>query len=333
MRIAAILSLSDDDRATRNSTATRKQSAGKVSDISSSTSYVHFDVLGQSLLNREISKLERFGILQHTVICEETSNQFLPSRKGMSGACDETWERTVANHIGEGIDRLLLLRINAYTDLDYFEFLRFHLETGSPITRAHASDGALDVALIDVSQLNGAGDGYRRALSALIPQQRRYAYRGYVNRLARPQDFYQLVDDGLRKKCGLRPQGAETQPWVWQGADSEIDSSAVITGPAFIGARSRIGACCTVEAGSSIERDCEVDCGTVIEESWVMEQTYLGVALDVRHSVVGQDTLFNLDRNVEVKIGDRHLIGAAVKSAPWLAGLGSFFSSEERPAV
>jgi len=40
--------------------------------------------------------------------------------------------------------------------------------------------------------------------------------------------------------------------------------------------------------------------------------------------------LFNLDRNVEVKIGDRHLIGAAGKSAPWLAGFGSFFWGEER---
>jgi NDP-sugar pyrophosphorylase family protein len=117
---------------------------------------------------------------------------------------------------------------------------------------------------------------------------------------------------------------------VWQGADAEIDSSVVVTGPAFIGARSRIAACCTVEAGSSIERDCEVDCGTVIEESWVMQQTYLGMALDVRRSIVGQDALFNLDQNVEVKIGDRHLIGAAGKSAPWLAGFGSFFWGEER---
>jgi hypothetical protein len=60
-----------------------------------------------------------------------------------------------------------------------------------------------------------------------------------------------------------------------------------------------------------------------------MQDTYLGVALDVRHSVVGQDTLFNLDRNVEVKIGDRNLIGAVEKST-WLAGLGSLFSIEER---
>jgi NDP-sugar pyrophosphorylase family protein len=331
VRIAAILSLSDDHQGAGDSTAApRKQSPGRISDISSATSYAHFDVLGQTLLDREISKLKRFGVLRHTVVCEETSTQFLPLRTGIPVASDETWERAVANHIAEGVDHLLLVRISAYTDLDYFQFLQFHLETGGAITRAYAADGALDLALVDASQLSATSDGYRRALSALIPEQRRYAYRGYVNQLARPQDFYQLVDDGLRKKCGLHPQGTETRPWVWQGADSEIDSSAVITGPAFIGARSRIAACCTVEGGSSIERDCEVDCGTVIQESWVMEQTYLGVALDVRRSIVGQDTLFNLDRNVEVKIGDRHLIGAAARSAPWFAGLGGFFSSEER---
>jgi hypothetical protein len=330
LRIAAILSLSDDHRGAGDSTAAlHQQPPGRVSDISAS-SYAQFDVLGQSLLEREISKLQRFGVPRHTVVSEESSIQFLPARTGMPVASNETWERAVANHIAEGVDHLLLLRVSAYTDLDYFQFLQFHLETRGPITHAYAADGALDLALVDASQFSGAGDGYHRALCALISQQRRYAYRGYVNRLSRPQDFYQLVDDGLRKRCGLRPEGTETRPGVWQGADSEIDSSVVITGPAFIGARSRIAACCTVEAGSSIERDCEVDCGTVIEESWVMQQTYLGMALDVRRSIVGQDTLFNLDRNVEVKIGDRHLIGAAGKSAPWLADFGSFFWGEER---
>jgi NDP-sugar pyrophosphorylase family protein len=333
VRIAAILSLSesDDHQGAADSTAAlRQQPPRRVSDISSSSSYAQLDVLGQSLLDREISKLKRFGVPRHTVISEESSIPFLPSRNSTSGNSVETWERAVANHIAEGVDHLLLLQISAYTDLDYFEFLQFHLETGGSITHAYAADGALDVALVDASQFSGAGDGYHRALCALTSQQRRYAYRGYVNRLTRPQDFYQLVDDGLRKRCGLRPQGTETRPWVWQGADAEIDSSVVVTGPAFIGARSRIAACCTVEAGSSIERDCEVDCGTVIEESWVMQQTYLGMALDVRRSIVGQDALFNLDQNVEVKIGDRHLIGVAGKSVPWLAGFGSFFWGEER---
>lgn len=327
VRIAAIVSLSGEG-AGDFSTAPRKSSS-QVSGISNGTSYAHFDVLGQSLLDREISKLEHFGVLRHAVIAEASSTQFLPSRNSTSGNSVETWERAVAHQIAEGVDHLLLVRTSTYTDLDYFQFLQFHLESRSAITRAYAADGALDIALLDTSRVANVGESYRKALSALIPEHRRYTYRGYVNRLGRPQDFYQLVDDGLRKKCGLRPQGTETQPWVWQGAGSEVDDSAVIIGPAFIGARSRIGACCTVDAGSSIERDCEVDCGTVIEESWVMQDTYLGVALDVRHSIVGQDTLFNLDRNVEVKIGDRNLIGAVEKST-WLAGLGSLFLSEER---
>src|SRR5262249_42468136 len=146
------------------------------------------------------------------------------------------------------------------------------------------------------------------------------------------QDFYKLVDDALRGQCGLRPIATETRHRVWQGVDSEIDDSAVIAGPAFIGEGSRIGACCTVGAGSSIERDCEVDCGTVVEESWITANTYLGVALAVRRSIVGQSTLFHLDRNVEVEIGDHHLIGAAANSAPLFAGLGSRFWGESQAA-
>ena len=327
MRIAAILSLSEDLPNADNSAA--GGSSGGYSRSSDSPSYIQFNVLGQSLLDRTIAKLKQFGVSRYTLI-SETPQQFVPSRAARVDAFVEAWERAVATHLEECADLLFLLRLGAYSDLDYFNFLRFHLETKSPITQAYAEDGALDIALVDAARLRGGDGAYRRVLSALLSRQGRFVYRGYVKRLARPQDFYQLINDGLRGQCGLRPIGTETREWVWQGADSEIDDSVTITGPAFIGERSSVGACCRVGAGSSIERDCEVDCGTVVEESWVRPNTYLGVALDVRRSIVGHSTLFHLDRNVEVEIGDHHLIGPAAKPAPRFAGLGSLLWGESQ---
>jgi NDP-sugar pyrophosphorylase family protein len=320
VRIAAILSLSED---LQNASGGR----GYASGLSENASYLRFDVVGQSLLDRAIAKLKQFGVSRYTVI-SENSQQFLPSRVATVDAFVEAWEQAVANYIEEGVDLLLFFRVNAYSDLDYVQFLRFHLETESPITQAYAADGALDTALVDAARLREVDGAYRRALSTLISRQGRFMYHGYINRLTRPQDFYKLVDDGLHGQCGLRPIGTETRELVWQGAGSEIDDSAAITGPAFIGAGTSIGACCTVGAGSSIERECEVDCGTVVEESWITPNTYLGVALDVRRSIVGQSTLFHLDRNVEVEVADHHLIGAAAKSAPIFAGLGSLLWGE-----
>ena len=329
MRIAAILSLSAD-LSNAGSSRARRALLG-YSRFAETASYIHFDVLGQSLLDRAIAKLEQFGVSRYTVI-SETSQQFLPWRVATVDAFVEAWERAVANYVAEGVDLLLFARVSAYSDLDYVQFLRFHVDTELPITQAYAADGALDIALVDASRLRGVNGAYRRALSGLISRQARFVYAGYVNRLARPQDFYKLVDDGLRGQCGLRPIGTETRKWVWQAADSEIDGSVAITGPAFIGAGSSIGACCTVGAGSSIERDCEVDCGTLVEESWITPNTYLGVALNVRRSIVGQSTLFHLDRNIEVEIGDHHLIAAAAKSAPLFAGLGSLLGKESQAA-
>jgi len=324
VRIAAILSLSEDQQGAGELPSSSIFKSHHARDLS----YVQTEILGKSLLDRTLTKLQQFGIAQHTIISEEA--ELLP-RRTLSHGIDE-WEGAVANYVREGIDLLLFQRISTYSDVDFMQLLRFHLENENPVTQAYASDGPLDVVLVDASRLRGIPGAIRRSFGTLLAQQARFMYRGYVNRLARPQDFYRLIDDGLRGRCKLRPIGVESKEWVWQGADAHIDASAIVSGPAFIGAGASIGACCKVASGSSIERDCEVDCGTVVEQSWVTQETYLGVALDVRRAIVTASKLFHLDRNVEVEIGDRHLIGAAGKPAAIFAGLGSLLWGESSPA-
>ena len=215
----------------------------------------------------------------------------------------------------EGATQLLLLRIGCYSDVEYEALLRFHVQRGAVLTQAYGTAGALDLAVVEAACLRGSETPYRKVLSAFIPEQERFFFDGYVNPLKEPRDLRQLVEDGLAGRCSLQPVGSEISPGVWIGAGAQVDPSVSITGPAFIGAGSRIAESCTIKGSSTIERDCEIDCGTTVDQSSVLQGLYVGVALNLQRSVVTRNKLFHLDRNVEVEIDDDRLLGTT-KIAP-----------------
>lgn len=311
MKIGAILTLTGGHGVAGGASESPSTYPGrKSSRIFSSASRMLVDLLGQSLLDRAIAKLREFGVAKPCVVSEGTgTNQVLPSKSANTSGFIAAWESVVARHMQHGVDLLLLIRMSTYTDLAYSELLQFHLDKQSALTQVYGADGSLDIALVDASFLRDAGSAYRKALSGLIPQQQRFVYSGYVNRLNTPQDFRNLVEDGLRGNCGLYPVGIEVQPQVWHGHGAEVDDSAVVRGPAFVGAGSHISASCTLTGASAIERGCEIDCGTMVDQSCILQDSYVGVGLDVRRSMVIDKTVFHLERNVEVRIGDGRLIG------------------------
>jgi len=136
-----------------------------------------------------------------------------------------------------------------------------------------------------------------------------------VNRLRKPQDFHRLTEDALSGKCDLRPTGTEVGDGIWFGAGAEVDDSCVIDGPAFVGAATHVAACCTISGGSAIERNCEIDFGTTVEQSWILQETYVGLSLSVRRSIVSNQKIFHLDRKAEIAITDSRLIRATVPIA------------------
>jgi hypothetical protein len=294
-----------------------------------SSSRMLVDLLGQSLLDRTIAKLREFGVVESCVISEGTgTNEVVPSNSNSSSFI-AGWESAVARHMQQGVDFLLLIRMSTYTDLAYSELLQFHLEKQSALTQVYGTDGSLEIALVDAGFLRDAGSAYRKALSALIPLQQRFLYRGYVNRLNRPQDFRSLVEDGLHGKCGLYPVGIEVQPQIWHGHGAEVDSSAIVRAPAFVGAGSHVAASCTLMGASAIERGCEIDYGTTVDQSCILQDSYIGMGLDVRRSMVIDKTVFHLERNVEVSIGDRRLIGVnSGKPLPSLPKTAPFVMNE-----
>ena len=321
MQIAAILTVSADESPRRAFSFVGRTTP----DVKGS--FAKMDILGANLLDRTIEKLRRLGIRPPKVLSgRNVSDHVLPSRSTRSGSFIDSWEEAITDYVNAGAEKILLVRVGAYSEVDYRELIRFHRETESPLSHVYCGETSLDIAVVNAALLRNTDDLVRRALSHLIPQQKRFRYEGYVNRLRNREDLHRLMQDGLSGRCDVRPVGAEVRPGVWCGRGAELDSAAAINGLAFIGAGSKLAAGCRIEGVSSIERNCEVDCGTVIDNSLVLPETYVGMALDVRNSIVGSEKIFNLDRNVEVKVSDARLIGRTTNpGGAALAGLSSWF--------
>lgn len=267
------------------------------------------DILGSNLIQRTVAKLQTLETLPPVILRDASdSGQFLSTR-GFAAGNSSNWDDAVAHFVRNDVDTLCLIRASQYTDLDYAELLCFHLQTQSRLTQAYGNHGSLNIAFIDASCLREGDGGYRKAIGNMMTEQRRFYYRGYVNHLKTAADYHELAQDGLFGKCGLCPVGTEIHEGVWLGEQAQVDSTARLSGPMFVGAGSRVGAGCTIADGSSIERNCHIDCGTLVENSWVLQDTYVGISLDVRRSVVSGQKLFHVDRNIEIGISDRRLVG------------------------
>ena len=325
MRVGAILTLAGGHAAENYF---RRASAGEPAEKKQLSALNYsLDVLGSPLLERTISKLKQAGVDSATVLRDNAaSNDLLPSQTSKGAALLSEWEGAVARALKDGVEHLFLLRVGGNTDLDYAELLEFHMQTRQPLTQAYGPKGSLDTAVADMAVLKGSEGAYRKRLSALIPQPRRFDFRGYVNPLRNLRDLYQLLQDGLYGRCGLRPMGKEVREGVWLGEGTVIDSTATISGPAFIGDGSEVAASCVVAGGCSIERNCKIDYGTLVQESCILRDTYVGVALDVRRAIVAGPKMFPLSRNVEIKIADPRLLGNNSKPPSLFASLGSWVS-------
>ncbi len=280
------------------------------------------EVLGKSLLDRNISRLRGTGVAFTSVIPEGSAlTQLLPTRSATSNEFISAWEKAIGEYVRQGVDTLLLLRTSTYTDLDYEELLRFHSERRAGLTQVYGADSSVDVAVVNAKLLRESGNAYRTTLSNLIPDQEHFYYQGYINRLRKPKDFRRLTEDALTGKCNLQPVGTEVGDGIWFGAGAEVDDSCVISGPAFIGSGTRLAACTSISGGSAVERNCEIDCGTTVDQSWILQETYVGLGLTVRSSIVSNQKMFNLDRKTELAINDPRLIRATKSFS--LVGAGS----------
>jgi NDP-sugar pyrophosphorylase family protein len=116
----------------------------------------------------------------------------------------------------------------------------------------------------------------------------------------------------------MSPFGREIKPGVWVDEGAQIHGRARIMAPAYLGCGSTIREDTLVTRSSNIESFSCIDYGTVIEDSSILTNTYVGIWLDVCQAVVRENQLFNLAHNVALEIADPSLIrtNVAVPKAP-----------------
>ncbi len=273
------------------------------------------EVLGRSILEAMIENLRVAGVGPISVLREwSTANvdawyRFSQTPVSVPGGvefcCVEDLSAAVGLKLREqqesGTEATLVMPLGPYVELDASDLFQFHRAQRQSATPLVDRDGSLDMWLVETACFASAPDVVA-SLPAL--QAASYEVSGYVNRLDHPRQLRRLTVDALTSKCGLRPLGQEVRPGVWCGEGAHIRRGARILAPAFIGRDSVICDDCEIADCSSIERDCEVDYATAVSDASLLSNSYVGIGLEIRNSIVNGSSLLSLEHDVTLEIKD-----------------------------
>lgn len=267
--------------------------------------FVTIEILGQSVLQRTVVELKKSKV-DGISICVDgpASPEVDEANVGAGRPVTTAWE-SAAERLRQlaqkGAESVLILELSAYVELDFADFLRLHQEDGKAVNRAFHENGPLNlwavnpVTLADINEIESVLDESSGAV---------FHTSGYMNRLETPADLRRLVNDGLGGRCQFRPQGFEAKPGIWIAPGAVVEKAARIVAPAYIGRGVSIGDECLITRGSNVESDSEVDYGTTLEASSILSNTYVGIGLDLSHSIAQGNSLLNLQHQVLLHISD-----------------------------
>jgi NDP-sugar pyrophosphorylase family protein len=208
------------------------------------------------------------------------------------------------------VQRSFVQCAETYTETDLLDLFYFHREARQIATRAFDRQGALAMWVVDCG--TSAESGVVTVLREAGRNDASYFVGGYVHRLTHPRDLREIAVDMLHRRCEKAITGKEIRPGVWIDEGARVHGRARIVGPAYIGCGSKVRADTLITRSSSLERDCCVDYGTVIEDSSVLPHTHVGIWLDVCHAVADGNRLFSLKRDVAIEILDPSVMRSTV---------------------
>lgn len=263
-------------------------------------------ILGNDVLQSWVDRVRRLGVRDLWL----TSSAVTSSPAEASA----TWFG-LRDFARQGIERLLMITLKSYAEMDLADLLRFHCETRNPLTEAHDNQGQLGVCLIDRRALHATGEKCEFPGASGTGTRMPYQFSGYAKRLLSARERQELVGDALTGACAMRPFGEQIREQVWVGEGVSLADSTRVVGPSYIGDRTVVRAGATIGPFAAVERDCVVDCGTTVERSTVLPHTYLAPGLLICHSLVDGGYLEDLNW------------GAVVDLQP--AGLGSRIQSHK----
>ena len=225
----------------------------------------------------------------------------------------------------QGVERLLMIKLKFYAEMDLADLLRFHSRSQKPMTEVHDSRGKLGVSVLDrpvvlAATQKGESMWFHTDFEPVM-----YPFTGYSKRILSPKERQELVGDALVGSCALQPLGTEIREGVWLGAGVSLAGSAKVLGPAYIGDRTLVRPGATIGPFASVERDCVVDCGVTLERSTVLPETYLAPGLLIRRGLVDGGQMEDLPSGTVVDLQRSGL--ASRMAAP------RFTATAPKPAV
>lgn len=274
------------------------------------------EILGKSLLERTVERLLSSDVDVVSVLLDESVAGCTPvvrraSKRLKVQVVEDIWvaaAQSLCEFAETGIDHAFICKGSAYVECDLVDMLQFHRDRRQAVTRAFDRDGVLDFWVADCAKVKETNLVFLFEREAEPNFSSNYFVREYVNRLAHPADIRRLVVDALRRHCHVQPVGREIRPGVWVDDGAQIHKRARIVGPAYIGRESRVQEDTLITRYSNIESLCHIDYGTVIEDSTVLTNSYVGIWLDVSHTIVRGNKLLNLGRDVVLEISDSSML-------------------------
>ena len=273
------------------------------------------EILGRSVLERTVERLCRMGVQMISVVMDEASSNLnsafpRPLNNVRLYRTAEPWAaaaQMLGQYAESGIETAFVAGLGGYVEFDAEEMFEFHRQQRQARTRAFSGQRALDFWVMDSKRsANDAGNLDFWALPAT--RAAAYPLRGYVNPLAHARDLRRLVVDALQGRCQLSPVGREVRPRVWLDDGAHLHRRARVVAPAYIGRASSVHEDTLITRFSNLESFCQVDYGTVIEDTSVLSNSYVGIWLDVSHAVVCGSKLLSLSRNATLNLADASML-------------------------
>jgi carbonic anhydrase/acetyltransferase-like protein (isoleucine patch superfamily) len=269
------------------------------------------DIAGRSLVERMIEQFVAIDVETVSVMVEAgtplPTSLLRIARKNVTvevvSDMYSAISRKLADYSQQGIDHSFLNGAGDYTETDLLDLFCFHRESRQKATPTFDKDGQLSLWAVDCAKAQSA-QLENLFMDAESNSASKYFIREYVSRLTQPRDLRQLAGDILLGRCQTGPSGQQVRSGVWIDEGAEIHRRARFVGPAYIGRESKVKADALVTRCSNIEKDCCIDCGTVIEDSSILPNTIVGIWLDLCHAVASANKLLNLERNVMIEISD-----------------------------
>jgi hypothetical protein len=284
------------------------------------TPLVMTDVAGASPLQRTAERLHRFGVDPVTIVVDDAAcgdlNSLPRGTTCLPALPGRFWRvaESAFNELSQKAELVLVVRLGAYSEIDFDKLIQFHLEGNRRVTQGIWRSERLAVFCLSASRRNDAASLFRSQLSRCRTECEFFSHTGYMNRMSGPHDLRQLCIDVLTMKTETLPAGREIRPGIWAAPGALIEKGSRILAPAFIGSSARIHCGAVITRCTSIERHARVDCGTVVENSTVLPYVYLGAGLDLAHSVAGTGRIANLRRSVTVDVSDEKLLARVLFS-------------------